>query len=143
MSSAEVAAVVANIKENNEAYFDPEVSDYINRTAPEEGGDDDDADGDGGTVGPEYIKALAIVVKLGSASISLIQRKCAVGYNHAGKIIEWMELMGYISPSTARRRRAPCCSPRKNLRASTEISADFHANTDAQQNIRAHFARVR
>ena len=98
LSSAEVAAVVANIKENNEAYFDPEVSDYINRTAPEEGGDDDDADGDGGTVGPEYIKALAIVVKLGSASISLIQRKCAVGYNHAGKIIEWMELMGYISP---------------------------------------------
>ena len=98
LSSSEVAAVVANIKENNEAYFDPEVSDYINRTAPEEGGDDDDADGDGGTVGPEYIKALAIVVKLGSASISLIQRKCAVGYNHAGKIIEWMELMGYISP---------------------------------------------
>ena len=34
LSSAEVAAVVANIKENNEAYFDPEVSDYINRTAP-------------------------------------------------------------------------------------------------------------
>lgn len=98
LGSSEVAAVVANIKENNEAYFDPEVSDYINRTAPEEGGSDDDADGDGGTVGPEYIKALAIVVNLGSASISLIQRKCAVGYNHAGKIIEWMELMGYISP---------------------------------------------
>ncbi len=98
LSSAEVAAVVQNIKENNEAYFDPEVSDYINRSSPDEGGDDDDEGGDGGSVGPEYIKALAIVVKLGSASISLIQRKCAVGYNHAGKIIEWMELMGYISP---------------------------------------------
>ena len=98
LSSAEVAAVVANIKENNEAYFDPQVSDYINRSSPDDGGDGDDDGGDGGTVGPEYIKALAIVVKLGSASISLIQRKCAVGYNHAGKIIEWMELMGYISP---------------------------------------------
>ena len=102
LSSAEVAAVVANIKENNEAYFDPEVSDYINRTAPEEGGDEDGGDGDGGTVGPEYIKALGIVVKMGSASYSLIQRKCSVGYNHAGKIIEWMELMGYISPFDGR-----------------------------------------
>ena len=34
---------------------------------------------------------------MGQASISLIQRKCGVGYNHAGKIIEWMEAMGYIS----------------------------------------------
>ena len=33
----------------------------------------------------------------GSASISMIQRKCATGYNRAGKIIEWMEEMGYIS----------------------------------------------
>ena len=98
LSSAEVAAVVANIKENNEAYFDPEVSDSINRTAPEEGGDDDAADGDGGTEGPEYNKALAIVVTPGSASLSPIPPQFAVGYNHAGKIIEWMELMGYISP---------------------------------------------
>lgn len=27
----------------------------------------------------------------------MIQRKCSVGYNKAGKIIEWMEDMGYIS----------------------------------------------
>ena len=43
-------------------------------------------------------KALGIAVNLGQASISLIQRKCSVGYNHAGKIIEWMEDMGYITP---------------------------------------------
>ena len=64
---------------------------------------DDDAEGADvlridGAVDPQYIRALGIVVKLGSASISLIQRRCAVGYNHAGKIIEWMEYMGYISP---------------------------------------------
>jgi S-DNA-T family DNA segregation ATPase FtsK/SpoIIIE len=27
----------------------------------------------------------------------MIQRKCSVGYNKAGKIVEWMEDMGYIS----------------------------------------------
>ncbi len=98
LSSKEVEQIVANVKANNEAYFDTEISDYINnpgQTAGASSGDDMDEDAE---VGEQYIKALGIVVKLGTASISLIQRKCSVGYNHAGKIIEWMELMGYISP---------------------------------------------
>lgn len=37
------------------------------------------------------------MVQLGSASISMIQRKFSVGYNKAGRIVEWMEQMGYIS----------------------------------------------
>ena len=97
IDSKEVQRVVEDIKAHNEAYFDESVADYINQTEVSAGGAGDD-DADGGAVDPQYIKALAIVVKLGSASISLIQRKCSVGYNHAGKIIEWMELMGYISP---------------------------------------------
>ena len=99
VSSEEVQEIVKQIKTSNEAYFDPEVTDYINKTGngPEGGGGFDDDGGDGG-VDPQYIKALGIVVQLGTASISLIQRKCSVGYNHAGKIIEWMEAMGYISP---------------------------------------------
>lgn len=97
LSSEEVQAAVEAVKANNEAYFDDSIADYINKTGSSEGaGGDDDADPQ--DVNPMYIKALAIAVKLGSASISLIQRKCSVGYNHAGKIIEWMELMGYISP---------------------------------------------
>ncbi len=91
--------MIEDIKANNEAYFDDSVADYINRANQSEGGAGGyDTDADDGAVDPQYVKALAIVVKLGSASISLIQRKCSVGYNHAGKIIEWMELMGYISP---------------------------------------------
>jgi DNA segregation ATPase FtsK/SpoIIIE-like protein len=97
ISSQEVQAVIENIKANNEAYFDDSVADYINKTNQSDGArsDADDADD---SVDPQYIKALAIVVKLGSASISLIQRKCSVGYNHAGKIMEWMEIMGYVAP---------------------------------------------
>ena len=44
-----------------------------------------------------YIEALRYVVSVGQASISMIQRKCSVGYPKAGKIVEWMENMGYIS----------------------------------------------
>ncbi len=96
VGSDEVQRIVEDIKAHNEAYFDETVAEFINR---EEGGGVSGGmdDADDGSVDPQYIKALAIVVKLGQASISLIQRKCSVGYNHAGKIIEWMELMGYIS----------------------------------------------
>lgn len=96
VGSEEVQKIIEDIKAHNEAYFDENVADFINREeSGSTGGGGEDADDS--SVDPQYIKALAIVVKLGQASISLIQRKCSVGYNHAGKIIEWMELMGYIS----------------------------------------------
>ncbi len=98
LSSAEVQAVIEDIKANNEAYFDPAVADFINNTQTADQDDGDIDSPEDGSANPEYVRALRMVVKLGQASISLIQRKCSIGYNHAGKIIEWMELMGYISP---------------------------------------------
>ena len=97
ISSKEVELIVKDIKEHNEAYFDNSVAEFINKSEQTDEEGDGDAQG-GGEVDDVYIKALGIVVKLGTASISLIQRKCSVGYNHAGKIIEWMESMNYISP---------------------------------------------
>ena len=96
VSAADMQRVVEDVKAHNEAYFDESVAEYINKTESGAGGGGED--GDDGAVDPLYIRALKIVVDLGQASISLIQRKCSVGYNHAGKIIEWMDLMGYISP---------------------------------------------
>ena len=101
IDTPEVQAIVEEIKANNESYYDSEASDYINK---QEEPDDEDVQGGRGYSGnsgdddPLYVQSLAIVVKLGSASISLIQRKCSVGYNHAGKIMEWMEEKGYVSP---------------------------------------------
>lgn len=97
ISPVERLRVVNYVKENNEAYFDDSVAEYIDKDGEGAGGGGGSFDGDGAAVSEQYIKALAIVVKVGQASISLIQRKCGVGYNHAGKIIEWMEAMGYIS----------------------------------------------
>ena len=94
ISSEDSQRVVNYIKANNEAYYDENATAYINNTR---------ASGEGGSVGggdeiePVYIEALRYVILSGSASISMIQRKCSVGYNKAGKIVEWMEDMGYIS----------------------------------------------
>jgi len=94
ISSEESQNVINFIKMNNEAYFDETATAFINNTRS--GGD---ASLDAGEEGVEgvYVEALRYVILSGSASISMIQRKCSVGYNKAGKIIEWMEEMGYIS----------------------------------------------
>ncbi len=97
LNPTERQRVVNFVKENNEAYFDDSAAEYIDRDGESGGGGGSSFDGDGADVSKQYIRALATVIKVGQASISLIQRKCGVGYNHAGKIIEWMEAMGYIS----------------------------------------------
>ena len=93
--------VVNFIKNNNEAYYDEEATAYINSRGGNGGTPSDPFDsgsGSGENVDPMYIEALRYVILSNSASISMIQRKCSAGYNRAGKIIEWMEDMGYISP---------------------------------------------
>ncbi len=95
-SPEESQRIVNFIKQNNEAYYDEEATAFINSRGGN-GGDPTDVAGDGG-VDPMYIEALRYVIQSNSASISMIQRKCSAGYNRAGKIVEWMEDMGYISP---------------------------------------------
>ncbi|MBQ8296019.1 MAG: hypothetical protein IJX87_06275 [Clostridia bacterium] len=96
ISPEESQKVVNFIKANNEAYYDEEATAYINNSKGSSG--DSSSRTDKNNVEPVYIDALRYVILSGSASISMIQRKCSAGYNKAGKIIEWMEDMGYISP---------------------------------------------
>ncbi|MBQ8685214.1 MAG: hypothetical protein IJ514_03475 [Clostridia bacterium] len=94
ISAGDSQRVVNFIKQNNEAYYDESATAYINNTRSGDGGG---SMGGGDEVEAVYIEALRFVILSGSASISMIQRKCSVGYNKAGKIVEWMEDMGYIS----------------------------------------------
>lgn len=94
ISSEDAQKVVNYIKANNEAEYDESASAFINNT--KQPGEESE-EGDDDSVEEVYIDALRSIILNGSASISMIQRKCSVGYNKAGKIIEWMEDMGYIS----------------------------------------------
>ncbi len=94
ISSEDSQRVVNFIKANNEAYYDESATAYINNVR---GGSEGGSFGSGDEVESVYIEALRYVILSNSASISLIQRKCSIGYNKAGKIVEWMEDMGYIS----------------------------------------------
>ncbi len=96
ISSTDSQKVVNFIKENNEAYFDESATTFINNTRSASGGEGGDVAG--GDVEPVYLDALKLVIQTQTASISMLQRKCSIGFNKAGKIIEWMEMMEYISP---------------------------------------------
>ena len=97
---------IAEAKTRFESYFNDDVIKAIH--GAEEPPQDEKKEQENAQEVPHlYITALALVVKLGQVSISLIQRKCGIGYNVSGKIVEWMEAMGYVSPfdGTSRARQ--------------------------------------
>ena len=96
ISSSDSQKVVNFIKDNNEAYFDESATSFLNNTRSIGGGEGGDACG--GEVETVYLDALKLVIQTQTASISMLQRKCSIGFNKAGKIIEWMEMMEFISP---------------------------------------------
>ncbi len=107
ISPEESQRVVNFIKQNNEAYYDEEATAFINSRGGNGGDPNDGSVGADGSLDPVYVEALRCIIQSKSASISMIQRKCMVGYNRAGKIIEWMEDMGYISPFDGAKSRKP------------------------------------
>lgn len=95
ISAEDSQRVVNFIKSNNESYYDENATSYINNTHTSMDGGS--ISGGSTEIEPVFIDALRFVIRSESASISLIQRKCGIGYNKAGKIVEWMEEMGYIT----------------------------------------------
>lgn len=99
VSDDEIRKTLNFIKEHNVSVYDEEVQKVI-YAEPENNDDDDDDDGEGG--GPddkmdEYMpQALKLVMKNGKASISMIQRRFSVGYARAARIIDQMEVHGFI-----------------------------------------------
>ena len=58
-----------------------------------------------------YDQALAVVCQLDRFSISLLQRKMAVGYNRAADLIERMEREGVIGPANGIKPREVLIKP--------------------------------
>ncbi len=45
-----------------------------------------------------FMEAVKLILNSRQASISLLQRRMGIGYNHAGRIIDQMEQEGLIGP---------------------------------------------
>lgn len=102
ITTREIADIVSYVTLNNEPVFDKDIQDAINN-APKSNGNSDGGDRSG--MDPLLPEALKICIDAGQASTSMIQRRLSIGYPRAGKIIDQMTEMGYISAADGAKPR--------------------------------------
>lgn len=108
LNNEEVKNIVDFIIKNNEvSYDDTVVQQILNGKGSNSGGGVGDGEdgGDGVEYDPILPKALFDFIKSGNASISAIQRRYAVGYARAARIVDQMEMNGFISPADGTNKR--------------------------------------
>jgi S-DNA-T family DNA segregation ATPase FtsK/SpoIIIE len=102
ISEEEVAAVVDFIKEGGTAQYDEAVMHEIERNAEEKekgakgvGGADPSDAGDYDELLPA---AIDVVLEVGQASVSMLQRRLKLGYGRAARLVDQMEEKGVVGP---------------------------------------------
>lgn len=92
----EIERVVEFLKNQREVEYDETI------LSAQVSGTEDDAEAG---FDAKYDEALECCVEAGFASISMIQRRCGIGYNRAANIIEEMERRGVVGPSSGGAKR--------------------------------------
>lgn len=101
IDTPETKDIVNYIIQNNEETYDQEALDAING----KGKPNDINGGSEGEIDPLLPKALKICIDVGVASTTMVQRKLAVGYPRAARLIDEMEKRGYISSAEGSKQR--------------------------------------
>ena len=99
ISGAEVYNIVTYIRENNKAYFDDDLTEYLEKAVKpkvEETIVEDDS-ADKNELDDFFLGAVAFAINSQQISISQIQRRKHMGYARAGGLIDKMERFGFIS----------------------------------------------
>ena len=119
VSDEEMYAVIDYVSENNEKYFDynnwAKIVARVNQATSTYSGGESGGDSEQGEdyIDPLYIKAMRIGYNFGGLSASFLQRKLAVGFPKAGKIIDWLTDNGYITPNAVAGKRQMILSKEK------------------------------
>ncbi|MBE6830106.1 MAG: DNA translocase FtsK [Ruminococcaceae bacterium] len=97
VSDSEIESVVNFVKKSQEAGYDKNIAEEIekNAVAEKDSGGDSGVNGDTDPMMPEAVKC---VVEAGQASTSLLQRRLRLGYARAGRLVDEMEQMGIVGP---------------------------------------------
>ena len=92
VSDKEIEKIVEFVKNCSSAHYNEDIIEHIENGAEDHsGGDDSEAD-------DLLPQAIEIVVEIGQASASLLQRKLKVGYSRAGRLVDQLEERGIIGP---------------------------------------------
>ena len=93
ISDDEVHAIVSYIKDNSETSYDQDMIEKMNT----ENMSDAEKEEFVSEYDPRLPEAVEIVVEVGQASVSMLQRRMRVGYARAGRLIDEMEKRGIVS----------------------------------------------
>lgn len=94
ISDEEVEAVVHFVKDQQEANY---VEEMIPKDEPQKNAADSEDE--------LYDEAVAMVIEMQTASISLLQRRFRIGYNRAARMVDEMEMNGVVGPSEGSKPR--------------------------------------
>ena len=94
----EVQKIVDFVKANGVAKYNEDVLESIENAGKNDAEKDEMAQGNSQDADPLLMDVIDMVVEIGKASTSYIQRKFSVGYNRAGRIMDQMEERGIVSP---------------------------------------------
>ncbi len=106
-STKEIESVIDFIKTNAVAEYSEEIIDEIEKNIPVPKGEKTSSKLEGTGDGDDELieKAIDIIVELGQASTSSLQRKLKLGYARAARIMDELEGMGVIGPSEGSKPR--------------------------------------
>ena len=95
----EVASVITYIKEHFETDFDESAYNFVfsSDKSGGAGGGSGEAGGGSDSLLPDV---LALFIKTGQASVSVVQRRFSIGYARAARIVDNIEELGFIGPQT-------------------------------------------
>jgi S-DNA-T family DNA segregation ATPase FtsK/SpoIIIE len=94
IDEAQIASLTEFWRRQGEPEFKVELLEDVEPEAAPEGSDDDGFDPD---EDPLLEEAIALVVEMGTASTSMLQRRLRLGYTRAGRLIDMLERRGIIS----------------------------------------------
>ena len=147
ISDEEVARVVEFVKRNSgEAVYDDNISRQVNiaaaETAAKSGKGKKESDAFGAPLG-DYDEllpdAVDIVLELGQASVSMLQRRLKLGYARAARLVDQMEELGYVGPFEGSKPRQlkitkeEWAQKRAELYGANPEQLSFDMNEDALQ----------
>ncbi|MBE6990806.1 MAG: DNA translocase FtsK [Ruminococcaceae bacterium] len=104
----EIERVVAFVKDSGEAHYDQSVIDQIETALKKEekgskaAAEDEAAGDDGDELLPA---AVEVLLEVGSASVSMLQRRLKLGYSRAARLVDQMEERGIVGPFEGSRPR--------------------------------------
>ena len=114
VSDDEVHAIVEYIKQSGEANYDPDMMEHMDNAVRTDAEKEEVAS----EYDPRLPEAIDIVIDMGQASISMLQRRMRIGYAKAGRLIDEMAQRGIVS-------EADGAKPRQVLITREEAQAMF------------------